>query len=171
MEKTIDIPQEEKAVSLIQEQHGNAVAIFSSGANQFYSSFTASTQAEKAKLLNAMQNPTYKLDQVEKVNVIMAQDIVAHKVQLTDMNTGEAIIADRIIIVCPNGETVAGVSKGFKGGISNIMNVFGQPSTWESPLPLYISSVKTRNGNNTYNINVLFDSPLPKIGEIKKGGK
>jgi hypothetical protein len=160
---TIEVTREEAAAVITQELHGGFLAVFNPDESKFWTSLKNDTLADKAQILNAMQNPDFKLADIQGSKVIMAKDILAHSVQLSDMNTGEMFIADRIVIICPNGQTVAGVSKGFKAGITNIFNIFGTPDKWNEPLPLFLRQVSTKKGH-TYNINVLYDSKLDKIG-------
>jgi hypothetical protein len=159
--------KEEKGLAITQEQHDGGIAYFNPNGVKFWTSAKRETMQEKAQIIASMNNPTYKLGDVVGKRVILAKDILAHKVQLVDETTGEVTEADRIVIIAPNGETVAGVSVGLKSCINNIMNVFGLP-TWEEGLPLFVEQVNTRKGNRTYSVSVALDSKLPKIGELAK---
>lgn len=174
MEKdTIEVQANEtKEVAVFEEKHENGVvAIFDTSPAAFYSSVQNQSFEDRAKTLAALGNPDYKLADIADKNVLCVTDVVAHKVKLTDMNTGEVRPADRVVLLLANGQTVAGVSDGFKQSLQNVFSLFGRPS-WLSKdmpngLPLVVNRVACKKGN-TYNVNVAVSSPLPLLGKAGK---
>lgn len=154
-----------------EEQHEGVVAIFDQSPAAFYSSIDSrnATMGDKAKVLAALGDPTFKVADVTN-KILCVTDVVAHRVKIADMNTGETRPADRIVLILADGQTVAGVSDGFKQSLNNVMGLFGQPSwkTAENPngLPLIIKSVTCKRGH-TYNLIVATTEKFEMVGKAK----
>ena len=103
--------------------------------------------ASKAKIFNAINSPEEKI--AEHINKpIMLKDIVAHPIRLIDEKTGEVLDAMRMVLVDENGTGYEAVSSGIVNAVSRILQIFGQPETWETPIKIVPIQKKTRNGDN-----------------------
>lgn len=101
----------------------------------------------KAKIFNAINSPDEKIaDHINKP--IMLTDIVAHPVQLVDEKTGELLDSMRMVLVDENGVGYEAVSTGIVNAVSRILQIFGQPQTWDGPIKVVPVQKKTRNGDN-----------------------
>lgn len=149
-------------------------AIFGQEEGQrFYSSIVLDKNSENyrsiaAKVIKAMANPDKKLDEVANVMVLYVEHIVAHDVNIVD-DSGLEVPAVRVVMVMENGQTVAGVSTGFKASLSNLMAIIGQPP-YSPSLPLIVNRVKTRRNYNTFNI-IMADETLKEVQKLDKFGK
>lgn len=103
--------------------------------------------ASKARIFNAVNSPDKKIaDCIGET--IQLTDIVAHPIWLTDENTGETIEAMRMVLVDDKGISYEAVSGGLVNAVQRILQIFGQPDTWETPIPVKPIQKGTRNGNN-----------------------
>lgn len=117
-----------------------------------FCTYKASTPAEKAKLFEIMNNPTYRLS--DKINeTLLITDIFAEIVQCVNEETGETTEAPRIVLIDKDGVGYQCVSTGIFGSLKKLMTVYGEP-TWTEPIPLKILQVK--NGKKsllTFTVN------------------
>ena len=105
----------------------------------------------KIAVYNAMNNPDEKLaDHVN--NVIEVKDILAHEIELADEETGELIRTLRTVLIDTKGKTYVAVSGGIANSVQRILQIFGHPTTWETPVKVKPRRVQTRNGNNMVTI-------------------
>lgn len=101
----------------------------------------------KAAIFNAINSPEEKI--AEHINKpIMLKDIVAHPIRLVDEKTGEVLDAMRMVLVDENGVGYEAVSSGIVNAVSRILQIFGQPETWDGPIKIIPIQKKTRNGDN-----------------------
>ena len=104
-----------------------------------YSSLKAGTLKEKAKLYNAMSNPTHKVgDYINRS--IRVKDVYVEVIELTDEETCELVNAPRVVLIDVDGETYQAVSKGMFSALSRAIKVFGEP-TWDDGLPIIIRQI------------------------------
>ena len=101
----------------------------------------------KASIYNAINSPDEKLSEHigEEIELV---HIVAHEVQLPDEETGEMVRCLRTILVDKAGKTYEAVSGGVANSISRMLQIFGQPDTWDAPIKVKAKQKATRNGNN-----------------------
>ena len=101
----------------------------------------------KADIFNAVNSPDRKLSEFigETINL---KDIVAHPIQLIDENTGELLDALRVVLIAEDGTSYEAVSNGVANAVNRILQIFGQPDTWETPIKVKAVQKQTRNGNN-----------------------
>lgn len=104
-----------------------------------FSSMTATTQEEKAKLYNAMNNPDERLsDNINKV--INAKDLYVEIVNCVNQETGEVTEAPRIVVIDDMGKSYQCVSVGIFSAFKKIIQIFGAP-TWETPIPIEVKQI------------------------------
>lgn len=101
----------------------------------------------KAAIFNAINSPQKKIaDNIGET--ILLTDIVAHPIKLVDENSGELIDSMRMVLVDSKGVTYEAVSSGMVNAIMRMLQIFGQPDTWDEPIPIKPIQKATRNGNN-----------------------
>lgn len=98
---------------------------------------------------------------------IMVQNVLAQDVQIHDAESGEISDLVRVVLMTPEGETVAMVSDGCRRSLRFLMEIWGQPP-WSPALPVVIRMTKTRRGFTAYFLDVdakAFQKPEPKKGK------
>lgn len=73
-------------------------------------------------------------------------DIVAHKVEVANEESGEIEEATRIVLITDDGKALASVSLGIQGAVRNILAFLGEPSTWDGAVTLIPMEKKGRRG-------------------------
>lgn len=79
----------------------------------------------------------------ETIDVV---DIVAHKVEVANEETGEIGEATRIVLLTSDGRALASVSVGIQGAVRNILAFLGEPSSWDGAVKLVPVERKGRRG-------------------------
>ena len=113
-----------------------------------------------AALLTKASKPDNDVREVLK-ETIRLRHIYAHPIRVVDKNTGELRDTVRIVFFDDDGMTYACVSEGVIQGVKQILDLFGPPSEWKEPLPIYFESSQTSNKNNVFNLFVA-DAQEPK---------
>lgn len=73
-------------------------------------------------------------------------DIVAHKVEVANEESGEIGEATRVVLLTSDGNALASVSVGIQGAVRNILAFLGEPSTWGGAVKLIPVEKKGRRG-------------------------
>lgn len=116
-----------------------------------FTSVTAVTDEDKAKLFNAMNNPDERVSAMIN-KVIMAKDLYIEIVNCTNQETGEVTACPRIVIIDDKGKSYQAVSIGIYSALKKVIQVFGAP-TWEKPIPLEVKQI-TKGVRNMLTLNV-----------------
>ena len=104
-----------------------------------YCSMQQGTMREKAALYNATSNPDHKVgDYINKG--IRVRDVFVETIELEGDETGETIIAPRVVLIDTNGESYQAVSKGVFNALARLITAFGEP-TWADGLPVIVKQV------------------------------
>ena len=112
---------------------------------QAFCSVKAETNAEKALVFNAANNPQHKVaDFINKT--ILVKDVYAETIELLNEETGELASAPRIVLIDSWGEAYESVSVGMFSSLKKLTAIFGEP-TWEEPIPVVIKQEKVKNGS------------------------
>ena len=101
----------------------------------------------KAKIFNAVNSPEKRISDCIG-ETIQLKDIVAHPIKIVDEKTGKLLETMRMVLVDENGVGYEAVSTGLVNAVQRILQIFGQPETWEKPIPVKAIQKGTRNGNN-----------------------
>lgn len=118
---------------------GFDVSVDMTTAQTQFCSMTASTDEDKAKLFNAMNNPDKRL--ADCINMkIKAKDLYIEVVNCTNEETGEITACPRIVIIDDKGVSYQAVSIGIYSALKKVIQVFGTP-TWEKPVTLEVKQV------------------------------
>lgn len=105
------------------------------------------SRESKIKVYNAINSPDKKLDECIG-EIIELKDIIAHEVEIVDQNTGEVIRPLRTVLVDTKGTTYQAVSIGVANSLNRLLQIFGQPGTWDRPIKVKPVKKATNNGTN-----------------------
>lgn len=82
---------------------------------------------------------------------ILVEHLLAHRVEMTDEETGEITLGDRIVLVTPKGDAYQAVSAGVRRSVQLIAHYKGLPP-WTPPLKLEVAQIPTRRGFRTFTL-------------------
>lgn len=117
-----------------------------------FSSLTAETDDEKAKLFNAINNPEKRL--ADCINMtIKAKDLYIEVVNCTNEETGEVTPCPRIVIIDEKGVSYQAVSLGIYSALKKVIQIFGTP-TWHNPIALEVKQV-TKGQRKMLTLNIV----------------
>lgn len=126
--------------TMVLREEKNYVADLKETQSLQYCSFTPITKEEKKILFKAMNNPDRHLK--ECVNMkIKVKNIYCESVELTNENTGEVNIAPRIVLIDEKGIGYQSVSMGVYGAVKKLLQLMGEPSTWDEPVEIMVKQV------------------------------
>ena len=129
----------------------NIVADMTTAKTQF-TSMVATTDEEKAKLFNAMNNPDERIsDNINKI--IKAKDLYIEVVNCTNTETGEVTACPRIVIIDDKGRSFQAVSVGIYSALKKVIQVYGAP-TWATPIKLEVKQI-TKGDRKMLTLNVV----------------
>ena len=118
------------------------------GQSQMYCSIRDDgTMQSKARIFNSINSPDKRISDCIGETISLA-NIVAHPIQLVDENSGELIETMRMVLVDDQGVSYEAVSTGIVNAVARILQIFGQPDTWQGPIKVKPVQKGTRNGNN-----------------------
>ncbi len=110
-----------------------------------YTSMSANTNEEKAKLFNAMNNPDHRIsDMIGKT--ITVKDVFIEEVEMANEETGEVVRAPRIVVIDVEGRSYQAVSVGVLSAFKKLFGLYGQP-TWEEGITLEVRQLKKGKNN------------------------
>ena len=118
---------------------------------QIWTSLDPNTDEGKALIVRHMQGEGAAQIGDALNTVIEVKDLLVHRVEIVDTNTGEIIEADRIVMIRPDGTSVACVSAGIRRSLQLICNLYRLPP-WVPSMHLRIQQKSTRSGRRTYNL-------------------
>ena len=125
-------------------------AITADKAMPVYCTIDKTTMAGRMKLYHITSHPDHTLS--EYINkTIRIKDIYVDVNQRTvkdGENAGQVEDKPRTIIIDDNGESyISGVSLGIYQAVREIIRIFGDPRTWDEPLPVRVVQISTPRGN------------------------
>lgn len=108
-----------------------------------YCSLHAETQEEKLAVYDAVSNSAPLDDMVGKV--IEIEDVIIQPVEVNDPATGEVRDANRIVMICADGNAYGCTSSGVETSMKNLMSIVGMPP-WNPGLRMEVQKKTGRNG-------------------------
>ena len=127
-----------------------------------YISKKVETKVDKISIYNALNNPDENVGdninmKIELVDVLLEQiemvndeddsiEVVAETGEIFEEEP-ETTVAVRTVLIDKDGKSYQAVSKGVYNSIKQIINIFGEPSTWEDPLTVEVKQVKVKRGS------------------------
>lgn len=139
------------AVNQFADDGFNLVADITAARTQ-YCSMTAETEADKANLFNAMNNPDERLSKMIN-RTIEVKDVYIEVVPCTNEETGEVTMCPRIVIIDAKGKSYQCVSVGVYSALKKIIQVYGEP-TWEKPIKIEVQQI-TKGTRNMLTLKVV----------------
>lgn len=116
-----------------------------------FSSLQATTDEEKAKLFNAINNPEKRLS--DCINMTLkVKDLYIEVVNCTNEETGEVTACPRIVIIDDKGVSYQAVSLGIYSALKKVIQIFGVP-TWEKPILMEVKQV-TKGNRKMLTLNI-----------------
>lgn len=134
------------------ENEEKAVSIFAQNNVQCYTSIKADTQEEKIKLLNALENCDFLLNDVAPTEIVVKDVYIQPYEKKTE--EGEVKQKYRTILFDSEGKSYVTTSSYFYFTLSKICSVLGTPDTWAKPLTFEIFKKALKNGNKALSIKV-----------------
>jgi len=127
-----------------------------------YISKKVETKVDKISIYNALNNPDENVAdninmKIELVDVLLEQiemlndeddgiEVVSETGEIVEEEP-ETTVAVRTVLIDKDGKSYQAVSKGVYNSIKQIINIFGEPSTWEDPLTVEVKQVKVKRGS------------------------
>lgn len=127
------------------------IAIFAQNNSVAYSSIKANTQEEKIKLLNALDNCDFLLNDVAPTEFELKDVYINTYEKEID---GELKTKYRTILFDVDGKSYVTTSSYFYYALAKIIAVLGTPDNWEKPLPIQIFKKQVKNGNKALSIKI-----------------
>ena len=110
-----------------------------------YCSMTPQDDTDRAILFNAMNNPAKRLadciNEAIRAKHIFVEVVTCEKKDADGHPTGQKDRCPRIVIIDDHGIGYACVSIGVYSAIKKLFQVYGEPQTWQKPIPLKIKQV------------------------------
>lgn len=138
-----EVETQNKGISKFADEGFNVVVDMTSRETS-YCSMRAETDAEKATLFNAMNDPDKRL--ADCINMdIAVKDLYIEIVQCTNEETGEITHCPRIVLIDDKGISYQCVSIGIYSALKKVIQIFGEPSKWTKPVKVTVKQVSKGN--------------------------
>lgn len=131
------------------------------GALQVWTSLDPTTPDGKAEIIRHMQGDDSEPVGEALNTVVEVEHVLVHRVEVTDTNTGELLDADRVVLIRPDGSSVAAVSQGIRNSLQLIVSLYGMPP-FSPAMHLRVNQKTTRAGRRTYSLTPVVASKLAK---------
>ena len=117
-----------------------------------YSSIQGNDLDARKKLYTAIAAAEQLSDNLGKT--INLKDVVVLPVTSENEETGEIEEYERTTLIDADGKAYAAGSSGVVSSLKNLFGVFGEPNTWEKPLPIKGVEKKGRKGFKFFSIEL-----------------
>lgn len=105
-----------------------------------YCSLTAEDDKARATLYNATNSTQERLgDHINEV--ITVAHIYVEAVNCTNRETGEIKACPRVVLITDRGIGYQAVSLGVYGSVKKLIQIFGEPQSWKSPMRLRVKQL------------------------------
>lgn len=134
--------------------HGQQGEMMAADQSQRYYSIQPSTRKEAVAIYNAVNNPEERIgDNINKV--IAVEHILIETVELTSKdNPFEKDLVPRTVLIDTKGKSYVAVSFGIFNSMKRIVQMFGEPSTWDEPVQVEIKQI-TKGENKILTLNIV----------------
>lgn len=129
----------------------NELQLFSQSQNMGYCSIKAESEEDKIKLLNALENCDFLLNDIAPKE-IEVKDVLIQQYE-KDVE-GEKKTKYRTILFDTEGKTYITTSNFFFYALGKIFNVLGTPDKWQKPHTLEIYKKDVQNGKKALSVRV-----------------
>ena len=129
----------------------NGIQLFSTEQNNSYCSVKTETEADKIKLLNALENCDFFLNDIAPREIIV-KDVLVQQYE-KDVE-GEKKTKYRTILFDTEGKTYVTTSNFFFFALSKIFNVMGTPDKWSKPYTFEVYKKDVQNGKKALSVKI-----------------
>lgn len=129
----------------------NELTLFSESNQTAYCSIKAETAEEKIKLLNALENCDFLLNDIAPKEIIV-KDILVQPYE-KDVE-GEKKSKFRTILFDTEGKTYVTTSNYFFYALKKIIEVMGTPDKWEKPYTFEVYKKDVQNGKKALSVKI-----------------
>ena len=136
------------------EDNKNEVTLFSGVKNKVYCSKKAESEQEKKELFNALESCDALLNDCVGQEIEI-KDIYVEEKEVVDDETGELKTKFRTIIFDVSGQTYATGSYGIFNVMKKIIQIYGLPETWESPIKVKVAKRPIGNGKQSLTLTLI----------------
>lgn len=130
----------------------NEIQLFNKAQSPSYSSIKATTDEDKIKLLNALENCDFLLNDIAPKDIIV-KDVYIQQYEKT-LDDGEKKVKYRTILFDTEGKTYVTTSNFFFYAISKIFSVLGTPDNWSKPYTLQVYKKDVQNGKKALSVKI-----------------
>ena len=124
--------------------------MLSQNQSQKYYSIEPKTRKEAVQIYNAVNNPDERVaDFINKE--IKVVHVLIENVEITDKITGEINICHRTVFIDDKGKSYVAVSFGIFNSTKRMVQMFGEPTTWETPVIVEVKQIS----KGTFNVLTL----------------
>lgn len=123
------------------------------GGNNYYTSLDKDNERHKRIIMRCVGDCDHRLKDCINME-LQITDVFAHRVELTNEQTGEVTVAPRCVIITVQGETVECVSEGVYRDLSMLMWLYGKPP-WSTPLLVSPKLVQLDGGRNLLKLKLV----------------
>lgn len=127
------------ALALVNEDNAKFIVDLTAPAKTQYCSLVPKTDADKALLFKAMNNPEKRIGDCINMT-INVKDVYVEVVQCVNKETGELQDCPRIVMIDDKGIGYQCVSIGMFSALKKVFSVYGMP-TYEKALPIKIVQI------------------------------
>lgn len=137
--------------------HGQQGEMMAADQSQRYYSIVPSNRKEAVDIYNAVNNPDERLaDHINKT--IKVKHILIETVEIakedSDNPFDDKDIVPRTVVIDHKGVSYVAVSFGIFNSMKRIVQMFGEPSTWEEPVTIEVKQIKKGN-NSILTLNIV----------------
>ena len=129
----------------------NGIQLFSTEQNNSYCSVKTETEADKIKLLNALENCDFLLNDIAPRDIIV-KDVLVQQYE-KDVE-GEKKTKYRTILFDTDGKTYVTTSNFFFYALSKIFSVMGTPDKWSKPYIFEVYKKDVQNGKKALSVKI-----------------
>lgn len=130
----------------------NEIQLFNKAQSPSYSSIKATTDEDKIKLLNALENCDFLLNDIAPKDITV-KDVYIQQYEKT-LDDGEKKVKYRTILFDTEGKTYVTTSNFFFYAISKIFSVLGTPDNWSKPYTLQVYKKDVQNGKKALSVKI-----------------
>lgn len=130
----------------------NEIQLFGQNQNPSFSSIKAESEEDKIKLLNALENCDFLLNDVSPCEIVV-KDVYVQQYEKTTED-GDVKTKYRTILFDADGKSYVTTSSYFFFAMSKIFNVLGTPDKWSKSYTFEIFKKTLKSGNKALSIKV-----------------
>jgi len=136
------------------EENKNELTLFSGVKSKVYCSKNAETVEEKKELFNALESCDALLNDCVGQEIEI-KDIYVEEKEVVDDATGELKTKFRTIIFDVTGQTYATGSYGIYNILRKLIQIYGLPENWESPIKVKVAKRPIGNGKQSLTLTLV----------------